>query len=167
MAARSALRRLVRLLEVQEEQEHRALQVALGAVQHLRRVHEQAMERERGGRRWMAAHAGSAEGMDRIAGLEEMRIARRSASEAARRIQAAEESARARRQAYLAKRTERRQAEALLQQAEAREAAVTARRTQQATDDWFLARRSGPVAEPDKPRREEGEPWAGKGRETA
>ena len=160
MAARSALRRLVRLLEVQEEQEHRALQVALGAVQHLRRVHEQAMERERGGRRWMAAHAGSAEGMDRIAGLEEMRIARRSASEAARRIQAAEESARARREAYLAKRTERRQAEA-------REAAVTARRTQQATDDWFLARRSGPVAEPDKPRREEGEPWAGKGRETA
>lgn len=143
MAVRGALRRLVRLLEVEEEQEQRTLQAALGAVQQLRRIHEQAMEQERRGRRWMAAHAAGAETVDRIAGLEEMRRARRSVAELANRIEAAEEAARFRRASYLAKRTERRQADALLKQAEAREALVMARRDQQTMDDRFLAQGGG------------------------
>lgn len=140
MAVSRALRRLVSVLELEEEQAHIALQRALGELRRWEDARAVAIERERAGRRLVAASAGNGELVDRLAGMEEGRTGRRLAAFLKIRIAEAARDAAARREAFLAKRVERRQAATLIEQALAAEAADANRRSQQSTDEWFLDR---------------------------
>lgn len=150
MAVSRALSRLLRLLELEEEQAQGALELALTELRNLEAARRGVAERERAGRRLVAASARSGETMDRLAGLEEARLARRLAEVVKAAIAAAEKEVLARREAFLARRVARRQAETLIDAAEARAGAEAARRGQQTLDEWFLERRrrSKPDAEP-------------------
>ena len=140
MAVARALRRLLRVLELEEEQAQGALEGALGELRRLEQARSLTLARERRGRAWVAASASSGRLADRLAGIEEARAARHLVGVLAERIAEAERGVAARREEYLAKRVERRQAETLIGEAEARAAAVSGRRSQQSLDEWFLNR---------------------------
>ena len=129
MAVSQALRRLLRVLEIEEEQSG-----------NLERSLTVTRVRERSGRRLVISSAQSGELRDRLAGLEETRAARRRAEALAPRIADAEVEVTAFREAFLAKRVERRQAETLISETEAQDAVIAGRRSQQALDDWYLNR---------------------------
>ncbi|MGA7342749.1 MAG: hypothetical protein WBE72_01930 [Terracidiphilus sp.] len=150
MAVSRTLRRLLRVLNLEEEQTKIALESALGEVKRLEAALEAASERGRGGRRLVSASALSGELADRVAGLEETRAAQRKTAALGPQIEDAEQEAAARRDLFLLKRVERRQAETLIQEAEARDAIEAGRRGQQSLDDWFLnrLRHAGAEAEP-------------------
>jgi hypothetical protein len=101
-------------------------------------------ERERSGRRLVAASAVTGEVTDRIAGLEETRAAKRIAAALAPRIAEAEQAVNERRSEFLGKRIERRQTETLIEEAEALDKVEAGRSTQREHDDWFLSRRKTP-----------------------
>lgn len=140
MAVSPALRRLHRVLEIEEEQCRLALESALGSLARLEHAHAAASQRQRRGRRLVVSSAGSAETADRLAGLEETRAGSRHATALAPRIAEAEQEVATQRQAYLAKRVERRQAETLIRETEARDTIEAGRRGQRTLDDWFLSR---------------------------
>lgn len=140
MAVSRALRRLLRIWDLEEEQGRLELESALSEIRHLKIVLAATVERARGGRRLAVASAYSGELADRLAGLEETRAAVRRAAALAPIIEEAELDAVALREEYLAKRVERRQAETLIQEIEARDAIEAGRRGQQALDDWFRNR---------------------------
>lgn len=141
MAVSPALRRLYRVLEIEEEQCRLALESALGSLRRLEHAHAAASERQRRGRRLVVSSAACAETEDRLAGLEETRAGSRQAAALAPRIAEAGQEVAAQRQAYLAKRVERRQAETLIRETEARDAVEAGRRGQRSLDDWSLSRR--------------------------
>ncbi len=149
MAVSPALRRLLRVLEIEEEQCRLALESALGSLRRLEHAYAAASERQRRGRRLVVSSAASAEPEDRLAGLEETRAGRRHAVALAPRIAEMEEKVDAQRQIYLAKRVERRQAETLIREIEARDAIEAGRRGQRTLDEWFLSRmrRAGQVTD--------------------
>ena len=140
MAVSRALRRLLRIRDLEEEQSRLALESALSELQRLKHALTAAAERDRGGRLLVGASARTGELPDRLAGLEETRAAARYAAALAPRIADAEVDAAALRLEYLSKRVERRQAETLIQEAEARDAIEAGRRGQQALDDWYSNR---------------------------
>ncbi len=144
MAVSRALRRLLRVLDIQEEQSRAALETALAEVHRLEHAQASAANRERGARLLIAASAMTNELIDqlidRIAGIEESLAALRAATVLAERIVDAEENAALCREEFLAKRVERRQAELLVRRAEAADALEATRRGQQSLDDWYLNR---------------------------
>ncbi len=77
MAVSRALRRLLRIRELEEEQSRLALESALGELNRLEASLAAAVERERRGRRLVKASAQTGELPDRLAGLEETRAADR------------------------------------------------------------------------------------------
>ena len=119
MAVSRAMRRLLRVLEIQEDQYRAALASALADLKRLEGAMAATAERDRGGRRLVAASARTGELADRLAGLEETRAARRHAAGLTPRITEAELAAAARQQEFLSKRIERRQAETLIRKTEA------------------------------------------------
>ncbi len=138
MAVSRAMRRLLRVLEIQEEQYRAALASALADLKRLEGAMAATAERDRGGRRLVAASASTGELEDRLAGLEETRAARRHAMVLAPRITEAKLRAGARQREFLSKRIERRQAETLIRKTEAEDKIEAGRRAQQGLDDWFL-----------------------------
>jgi hypothetical protein len=140
MAVSRALRRLLNVLEIEEDQCRLALETAMGEVRLLERSMTAARTRERSGRQLFISSASSGELPDRLAGIEETRAARRRALALTPRIADAELEAAELREAYLLKRVERRQAETLIEEAEARDAIEAGRHGQQALDDWYLNR---------------------------
>ena len=161
MAVSPAMRRLLGLLQLEEEQRQAALASALGELKGLERALDATTANDRSGRRLVAASARTGDLADRLAGLVESAAARRKAAALEPRIEQSEQEAAAVRGQYLAKRVERRQAETLLREAAAREAAEAARRGQQSLDDWHLNRlhraaaqarpAKAPGARPDEP----------------
>jgi hypothetical protein len=143
VAVARTLRRLLRVLELEEEQAKGALEAALGELRRLEQKRLAAGARERRGRGLVVASARSGELADRLAGIEEARVARCAAGLLRERIAAAELQAAARREEYLAKRVQRGQAETLIGEAEAREALESDRRSQQSIDEWILNRVRG------------------------
>jgi flagellar biosynthesis chaperone FliJ len=142
MATSRILQRLLEVRRLEEELSQAALEDALNQLRLLEAALRTARERERGGRRHLAASAGSADAADRIAALEETRAASRYAAVLEPRIGEMETQVAARRQEFLAKRMERRQVETLIRKIEARERQGAARRAQQVLDDWHLAGRA-------------------------
>ncbi len=142
MAVARALRRLLRVLEIEEEQCRAALESALSGLKRLEQARTAATERARRGRHLVISSAGSAEPADRLAGLEETRAGNRHIAALSAQIVAIEEEVAAQRAAYLAKRVERRQAETLIRETEARDAIQTDRRGQRTLDDWYLSQMS-------------------------
>jgi len=140
MAVSRALRRLLRVLDIQEEQSRGALEAALAELHRLERAQASAGDRERGGRQLVVASAVTNELIDRLAGLEESLAASRAATVLASRASQAEQNVALCREEFLAKRIERRQAESLVRKAEAADALEAARRGQQSLDDWYLNR---------------------------
>jgi hypothetical protein len=140
MAVSRALRRLLRVRDLEEEQCRLALESAMGDLNRLRNAQQASVERGRRGRRLVESSAHSGELTDRLAGLEETRAAGRSTLALAPRVADAEQEAASLREEYLASRVERRQAETLIQEAEARDALDAERRAQQGLDDWFRNR---------------------------
>jgi flagellar biosynthesis chaperone FliJ len=140
MAVSRALRRLLRIRELEEEQGRIALEAAAGELSRLKNAQAATEERARRGRRLVGSSAVSGELPDRLAGLEEARTADRVARALAPRIANADEKVASLREDYLARRVERRQAETLIQEAEARDALDADRKSQQALDDWFRNR---------------------------
>ena len=137
MAVSRALRRLLRIRELEEEQGRIALEAALGAATRLRQAQAATFERGRRGRVLVGASALSGELPDRLAGLEETHAAERFSLALIPRIANAEEDVSNLREDYLTTRVERRQAETLIQEAEARDALDAERKSQQGLDDWF------------------------------
>jgi hypothetical protein len=140
MAVSRALRRLLRVLTIEEEQCRLALESALGELRLFEHALSATTQQARSGRRLVVASAQSGELPDRLAGIEETHAADRRAAVLALRIAEALSNSDALRQVFLAKRVDRRQAETLMSEAEAKEAVITARRTQQGLDDWYLNR---------------------------
>jgi hypothetical protein len=137
MAVSRALRRLLRIRELEEEQSRLALESALGELHRLEHALAATVERERRGRSLIQASAQTGELTDRLAGFEETRSAKLHAAALGPKISGMGEEVTDRREEFLLKRVERRQAETLIQETEAREAIVDGRRGQQALDDWY------------------------------
>lgn len=140
MAVSRALRRLLRVRDLEEEQARLALESAAADQRRLEHAQTEAADRNRRGRHLVQASARSGEFADRLAGLEESRAAARLASALAPRVARAGQQAEALREDFMAARVERRQAETLIEAAEAFEALDAERRAQQALDDWFRNR---------------------------
>jgi hypothetical protein len=153
MAVSRALRRLLRVRDLEEEQSRLALESALGELHRLEQALTAAFERERRGRRLVESGVQTGQLADRLAGFEETRSASSHALILQPRIGSKNEEVSERRQEFLLKRMERRQAETLIQETEAKEAVEAARRGQQSLDDWYSSRlyREGSGAEDDLP----------------
>jgi flagellar export protein FliJ len=147
MAVSRALRRLLRIRELEEEQNRLALESAIGELNRLEHALATTIEREHRGRSLVLDSAQTGQVMDRIAGFEETRSATLHAEALVPRIEAKQEDIVARRQEFLTKRVERRQAETLIQETEAREAIEAGRRGQQSLDDWYGSRQFREVAD--------------------
>lgn len=139
-----SMRRLVRILHMQEEQSRTVLESAVAALRLLEQAEEGTRTRSRAGRRLVATSALESQIarqlVDRLAGLEEMLAASRMAAVLATPASDARQNVALRREEFLARRVERRQAEALVKNAEADQAAEAGRAGQRALDDWYLNR---------------------------
>ena len=151
MAASRALRRLLRIRDLEEEQSRLALESSLGELSRLQEALRATVDRERQGRRLIESSARTGELPDRLAGLEEAHAVDRLFAVLAPRIAAKEEEVAMRRREYLLKRVERRQAETLIENAEAEETVEAARRGQQVLDDWYSVRQYREKLENDSP----------------
>jgi flagellar biosynthesis chaperone FliJ len=140
MAVSRALRRLLRIRDIEEEQSRLALESAVSELNRLHDAMSATIVRERRGRMLVAASARTNQFPDRIDGIEETRAASRQAQALGPRIESQEETVTERREQFLTKRVERRQAETLIQESVAREAIEAGRRGQQSLDDWFGGR---------------------------
>ncbi len=140
MAVSRALRRLLRIRDLEEEQSRLALETATGQLNLLEQALVAAIDRGRRGRRLIDASARTGELLDRLAGLEEGRSSLRCADALAPRIEDAKPDVADLREEFLARRVARRQAETLIEESEAREAIETGRRSQQSLDDWYSSR---------------------------
>jgi len=151
MAVSRALRRLLRIRDLEEEQGRLALETAQADLSRLKHALDSTIDRDRRGRRLVELSARSGELPDRLAGLEEARAAVRQAHALAPRLLDAEQDVAEVREQYLAKRIERRQAETLIEEAEAREARDAERKSQQGLDDWFRDRLHSAPGQAGKP----------------
>jgi hypothetical protein len=140
MAVSRALRRLLRIRDLEEEQSRLALESALGELRDLEQALVATADRDRRGWGLVKASAHSGVLPDRLAGLEETRAASRHAAVLEPRVETTKGQVTALREAFLLKRIERRQAETLIGDTEAREAITAGRRGQQALDDWYRSR---------------------------
>lgn len=155
MAVSRALRRLLQIREIEEEQSRLALDAAAGELHRLERLLAAARERERQGRRLVVLSARTGQLPDRLAGLEETRAAGRHGAALAPRIEAGEEQVTELREEFLLKRVGRRQAETLIRETEALQAIEAGRRSQQSLDDWYRSGQRRQEAEPERNRRAE------------
>jgi flagellar export protein FliJ len=139
MAVSRALRRLLSVLEIQEEQSRSALESAVADLRHLEAALNATVDRERRGRRLVTLSADTGELVDRLTGIEEMLAASRHAVALKPKIALTERSVDACRNEFLGKRIERRQAETLIDKTEAEDAIGAGRRAQREVDDRFLS----------------------------
>lgn len=140
MSVSRAMRRLLHIRNLEEEQSRMALESALGELNRLECERTATVARDRQGRRLVEASAQTGQLPDRVAGLEETRSAAHYAKALEPRIAAKGDEVAELRQEFLLKRVEHRQAETLIQEAEAQDAVETDRRAQQSLDGWYGAR---------------------------
>jgi len=141
MAVSRAMRRLLQVLKIQEEECHAAMELARAELKLLEQALAYNVERERAGRRLLAVSATSGEIAnqiaDRIAAIEEARATKRIAAALAPRLAELETASTARQREFLGKRIERRQVETLIEEAEALKNIEARRSEQRDLDDWF------------------------------
>ncbi len=137
MPVSPALRRLLRIRELEEEQRRLALESAAAQLNRMRSALAANVERDRKGRALVAESAKSGETPDRLAGVVETHLALCFEKVLTPRVASAELEAAALRREYLEKRVERRQAETLIRETEAQDEVESGRRAQQALDDWY------------------------------
>jgi hypothetical protein len=169
MAVSRALRRLLHIRGLEEEQKRLALESALGELSRLEHALTAAAERECRGRRLVEESVRTGQLPDRLAGFEETGSALRHTAALVPRIETMEDDVAAYRSEFISKRVERRQAETLIEEAEAQEAIASGRRSQQVLDGWYGSRlyREEAEAEPSMPVAAEHESQADAGSEPA
>jgi flagellar export protein FliJ len=138
MAVSRAMRRLLAVLETQEEQSRASLEAAVAELRRLEGVLQASTQRDRQGRLLVTTSVGTGEFVDRLAGLEETLAAHRDAAALKPKIVEAERRVTSRRNEFLGKRIERRQAETLIEKTEAGDKIEAGRRAQRDVDGWFL-----------------------------
>lgn len=141
MPVSSALRRLLRIRDMQEDQHRQTLESALGELHSLEDALVACHQHACAGRELVAASVGQPDTTDRAAAQVEIATSERRAIVLAPHIESAFVHASAARQVFLETRVERRQAESLVEAAEAADAVQDLRRDQQTMDDWFGGRR--------------------------
>jgi len=141
MAISRTLKRLLRVLVLEEEQLQGALEEALSEFRRIESMIEAAIVRRREAR--LLIHDSILTGCyeDRIAGTEEESVSERLQELLKPWLAQTEAIVNERRVVYMAKRTERRQAETLLEEAEKREAVERVRKDQISLDEWYLSRK--------------------------
>ena len=150
MPVSNGLRRLLRIRDLEEEQQKLALSSALGDLQALEQAFTAAQASALSGREEVTRSAHSGDGTDRLAGMVQVRAAERFMLALRPRIAAARLQAARLRQQFLDKRVERRQAETLIRETESQDAVEASRRGQQTLDEWFRTR-ARTNAEADRP----------------
>lgn len=140
MPVSRAMRRLVHIRELEEEECRLALESASADLNRLKQALAATTGQARLGRRLVATSASSGELPDRLAGIEETRIAGRRVVVLVPKIADMQLEVAALRQQFLMKRVERRQAETLIKETEASDAIEDGRRNQQSLDDWYSNR---------------------------
>jgi hypothetical protein len=149
MPVSNALKRLLRIRDLEQEQHRRALESALSELHQLEEALDRAEARERGGRSEFSASVldwdpePDQQPLQLQSALVETAIGLSHAQALSPRISRAAAQAALRRQEFLLKRMERRQAETLIRETEAADAIEAARQGQKRLDDWFLARSRG------------------------
>src|SRR5271166_1600976 len=108
MAVSRAMRRLLKIRDLAEEQSRLQLESALSELRRLEQALESTAERDRRGRRLIERSARTGELPDRLAGLEESRSAGRHATALAPRIADEELEVVSLRREFLLKRVGRR-----------------------------------------------------------
>lgn len=144
MAVSRGLRRLLHVLELEEEQRRTALELAVGELRRIEQAQQAAGERERRGRALVLTSFESGELVDRIAGIEESRSAGQLGELLAGWQQGAVATVEHCRTALVSKSIERKQTETLLEEAARRDAVEAARRSQNTLDEWYLSRLRDP-----------------------
>jgi hypothetical protein len=147
MGVSKALRRLLRIRDLEEEQYRLALETTLENLRNLESARDASSVRERQGRALVGASVSSGEVIDRHAGLVETDAGRRISSLLAPHIAATEFEVTGLRAGLLGKRVERRQAETLIEHTEIQQGIEDDRRGQRSLDDWFGARKHREKAE--------------------
>jgi hypothetical protein len=148
MPVSNALKRLLRIRDLEQEQHRRALESALSELRHLEEALNRAEARESSGRSGFRAGVLNREPSELQPALVETSIGQRHAHALEPRIARAAAQAALRRQEFLLKRMERRQAETLIRETQAADAIEATRQGQQTLDDWFLARSLGDRRDP-------------------
>jgi len=161
MAVSRALRRLLRIRNLEEEQSRLLVESALVELRRLEHALSATVERARRGRGWITLSARNGELPDRVAGVTETQIAKAQAIALTPRIAEAEVEVADLREEFLRRRVERRQAETLIEETEALDAVEAARHRQQTLDDWYGGRLHGEEAT--ATRHEQTGPRGGKG----
>lgn len=142
MPVSRALRRLLRVRQLEEDQQRLALESGLSELHHLQELLAHSQQRERRGRQLVTASCCTCELADRLAGIEESRSALQQAGLLENRIAKASERVGELREVYLATRVERRQAETVIEETESRDALEATRCSQREMDDWHRTRGS-------------------------
>lgn len=140
MAVSRALKRLLRIRELEEEQSRITLESVLLELHQLEVALTHSGERERMGREMVRASAQSADLGARQAGLVETQAATQTSTWITARKAEVEEEVIEQREAFLMRQMRRRQAETMVDEAERRQSAESARKEQHALDDWHRMR---------------------------
>jgi hypothetical protein len=144
MPVSNALKRLLRIRDLEQEQHRRALDSALSELRQLEDALALAATRERAGRSNFVASLLDRQPDEKPVELQSSRvesaIGQRHMLAFAPRISRAEVQAALRRHEFLLKRMERKQAETLIRETEASDAIEAVRQSQQKLDEWFLVR---------------------------
>jgi flagellar biosynthesis chaperone FliJ len=140
MTVSRALRRLLHIRELEEEQTRLALDAARGELNKVDEALKAAAGQGRSGREMTVASAHSGVLTQRIAGLEQTRAAGNVGNALAIRLAEAERQVSQLRERFLSTRVQRRQAETLVDEADLRKAVEEARRYQNDLDNWHRSR---------------------------
>jgi len=140
MAVSRALRRLLHLRNLEEEQARLALEAKVEEVKRLKNLQVATEERERQGRRLVEGSMHRGELAERMAGLVEIGAAQRREALLVPMVEDGEIDIADLRSEFLLRRVDSRQAETLIAEMETREAVEGGRRAQRNLDDWFLSR---------------------------
>ena len=138
MPVSNALKRLLRIRELEQEQHRITLESALGELRLLEDALDRASARERDGRSSFSDSVRARELSECHSARVETMIGSHHTLALEPHIARAEAEASRRRHAFLLKRIERRQAETLISATRAADAIEEARQSQQALDDRYL-----------------------------
>jgi hypothetical protein len=137
-----SVRRLLHVLDLEEELSRRELGSAQAELAQLKAALKAAGEREREGRSMFTTGVQEGDLRGRLAGQAEVHAASYHGATLRGHIEISSPVVDRLRAAFLEKRVERKQAETLVKAAEARESIEEDRRTQQSLDSWYLMRPS-------------------------
>jgi len=142
MAVSKSVRRLLRVLQLEEDMRRRELESAQADLARLDLALIASCERVRDGRILFTSGVQHAELSDRLAGDAEVQAGKRRGAVLQQRIEQSRLLVGELRRAFLEKRVERKQAETLVKVGDAQAALEEGRKTQQSLDSWYLMRPS-------------------------